>query len=59
MGYQDILKVVQPLQATALVGRNLKLVGKKKKKAKDFLSAGVDTMVGSSMISAESEFLYS
>jgi hypothetical protein len=58
MSYTSLLKIVPTLQATALVGRNLKLVKKKKKRAKDFLSAGTDTIVGSSLIQAESGFLY-
>lgn len=55
MTTDDIIKVVPTLQAVALVGRNAKLVGRKKKK---FLSAGVDTIVGSSLIQQESKFLY-
>ena len=57
MSYTDILKVVPTIQAAALVGRNYQLVKKKKKKASDFLSAGVDTFVGTSFIAAESQFL--
>ena len=53
----SILKVIPTIQSVALVDRNLKLLKKKKKKSKDFVSAGVDTLVGASLIKAESDFL--
>ena len=58
MSYQDVLRIVPTLQATALVGRNYKLVKKKRKRAKDFISAGTDTMVGSTLIAENAKFLY-
>lgn len=55
----SILKVIPTIQSAALVERNLKLLKKKKKKSKDFVSAGVDTLVGTAIIKAESDFLNS
>ena len=55
----SILKVIPTIQSATLVERNLKLLKKKKKKSKDFVSAGVDTLVGTSLIKAESDFLNS
>ena len=52
-----ILNVVPTLQSVALVGNALKLVRKKKKRTKDFISTGATTIVGAAMIQAESKFL--
>ncbi len=47
----SLAKLAQTGQALALAGKSLKLVGKKKKKTKDFLKAGVTSIVGIKLIS--------
>lgn len=46
-----LAKLAQTGQALALAGENLKLVKKKKKKAKDFLKTGVKSIIGIKLIS--------
>ena len=58
MVYGDILRVVPTIQAAALANKNLKLVSKKKKTSKDFLEAGVTTIVGATLIREQEKFLY-
>lgn len=45
-----LAKLAQTGQALALAGENLKLVKKKKKKAKDLLKTGVKNIVGIKLI---------
>lgn len=55
MGYENILKVVPTLQATALAEHNLAFLKKKKKKVKDFVGVGVTNMVGTSLIQSTAD----
>jgi hypothetical protein len=52
-----ILNVVPTLQSVALAGNALRLVKKKRKRAKDFVSTGATTIVGAAMIQEQSKFL--
>ena len=59
MDVKPILNAAVALQAASLAGESLKLARKKKKKPKDFLSAGTGLIVGSALIKSESDFLNS
>ena len=55
----DILKVIPTLHSAALLHDNVKFLDKKKKKSKDYIKQGVKNVVGTSLIKAESDFLWS
>lgn len=55
----EILKIVPTLQATALVGANLKKLKKKKLKTKDVVEMGVGNIVGAALIKETSDFINS
>lgn len=57
MTAKDILKLVPTLQATSIVGANLKLLKKKKKKAKDFIEVGTGTIVGTALTKETADFV--
>jgi len=57
MTLKELLGVVPTLQAAALVEDNFHLAMKKKKKAGDFLGTGTRTVVGVSLIKAESDMI--
>jgi hypothetical protein len=54
---KEILKIVPTIQSTALVGENVKLLKKKKKKSKDFVKIGVKNIIGTEFIKAESDLI--
>ena len=58
MGYEQILKVIPTIQSASLVSHNVGFLKKKKKKTKDFVSYGVDNIVGTALIQENSKFLY-
>jgi hypothetical protein len=53
----ELLKIVPTLQSVALAENALRLVRKKKKRAKDFISTGVTSIVGAAIIAEERKFL--
>ena len=56
---KPILRVAAIAQSAALAGNALRLVRKKKKKSKDFMKVGVETIIGSAIIAEESKFINS
>lgn len=54
---KSILGIVPGLQATALVGENLKLVKNKKAKPTKFLKTGVKNLVGIGMITPTAQMI--
>lgn len=50
-----MLKLARDLQGVALVSENLRVVKKKKKKAKDLIGLAGTNIVGSSLIKAQAE----
>jgi len=57
MSYKSIASLIPTIQATSLVGHNLKVVKKKDKSVKDILGLGVTNIVGVSLIQAESQLI--
>lgn len=57
MTYKDILRVIPTIQAASLVEHNVRFAKKKKKKSSDFLSTGVDNILGTSFIQTEAQFI--
>ena len=54
---KPILRTAVIAQAAALAGRNLALLRKKKKKARHFLGAAAGTIVGTSLIKSQADFI--
>ena len=54
---KDILKVSQNMQALAIAADSVKLAKKKKKKTKDYINSGFNSMVGTSMLKANADFI--
>ena len=54
---KDILNVSQSMQALAIAGDSIKFANKKKKSTGDFLKQGTKTLVGTSLLKANAEFL--
>ena len=54
---KDIMNLVPTLQATSLVGENLKAVKKKNKTTKDMLDMGMGNVVGTSMIKINADLI--
>ena len=54
---RTILEAGLAAQAAAIAGRNLQLLRKKKKKARHFLGAATDTLVGTSLLSAQADII--
>lgn len=54
---KNILGVIPGLQATALLGPNIKLVTKKKTTSKDFIKAGITNFVGIGMTGATAKMI--
>ena len=57
MTYKDIMKIIPTLQAAQLVGENVKVLKKKKKKSKDFIGLGVKNIVGTSFIKINADLI--
>jgi len=56
---KPILRLAPMLQAAALVGNSMKLLKKKKKRAKDFLGVAATGIVGTALIKEQSDFIES
>jgi hypothetical protein len=56
MTSKEILEIVPAIHSASLVGNALKLL-KKKKKRKNLFGTAADTIVGASMIKAESDMI--
>ena len=57
MPYKTIARLIPTIQATQLVGHNVKIATKKKTNVKDILGLGVTNIVGTSLIQAESQII--
>lgn len=57
MSAKTIANLIPTIQAATLVGHNLKVAKKKKKKAKDMLDLGVTNLIGTSLIKAEADLI--
>lgn len=53
----EILKIVPTIQSVALAENALRLVRKRKKRAKDFISTGATSIVGAALIQEQSKFM--
>lgn len=52
-----LLKVAVVAQSAGLANHSLKLLKKKKKKASDFVSTSVGTIIGANLIKEQSDFI--
>ena len=57
MVYKEILNLVPVMQSTALLGENMILLKKKKKKSKDFIETGMTNIFGTAMIKAQADMI--
>jgi len=57
MTYTNIANLIPTIQSVALVSHNLKVLKKKKKKAKDMIELGVTNIVGVSLIKANADII--
>jgi hypothetical protein len=57
MAYKEIMKLIPTLQATALVGQNIKTIKKKKSTTKDIMDLGVTNIVGTSLIKTQANLI--
>lgn len=57
MPYKTIAGLIPTIQATQLVGHNLKVVKKKDKSIKDIIGLGVKNIVGISLIQREAQLI--
>lgn len=56
---KPILRVVPTIQSAALAGNALRLLRKKRKRSRDFLRVGAETIVGTALIQEEHKFINS
>jgi len=54
---KNILRLAPALQSAALVGKNLELVRKRKKTAKDFVEFGATSIIGTALIKEQADFI--
>lgn len=52
-----ILSIIPIAQSAMLAEKNLKLLKKKKKRSSDFVSQGVENIIGAELISETSNFI--
>jgi len=57
MSYTQIARLIPTIQASALVGKNLEIATKKKKKTKDMVNLGVTNLVGLSLIKVNADMI--
>ena len=57
MTYINIANLIPTIQSAALVSHNLKVLKKKKKKAKDLVELGVTNIVGVSLIKKNADII--
>lgn len=54
---KEILRLAPTMQSAALLGYNMKMMKKKKKKVGDFVGMGMTNIVGVEMIKAQSDII--
>ncbi len=57
MQVKSILNLIPTVQATQLVGENLKVIQKKDKSIKDIVGLGVKNIIGTRLIQVESQLI--